>query len=87
MAFGAGEQDRHSRRIRLPGDGGIRPTSCPAREQFFELAGTLTVEVEFIVTDEESKQLLAAKVRLFYAHIPAHFNVICPDCDDPPAPG
>ena len=26
---------------------------------FFELAGTLTVEVEFIVTDEEAQQLLA----------------------------
>jgi hypothetical protein len=36
-----------------------------------ELAGTVTVEVEFIVTDEESKRLLAvieaAKIRLFYA--------------------
>jgi len=35
---------------------------------FFELAGTLTVEVEFIVTDAESKQLLEiiekAQVRL-----------------------
>lgn len=56
---------------------------------FFELAGTLTVEVEFIVTEEESKKLLgiveAAKVRLFYAQIPARFNVICPDGKDPPA--
>lgn len=56
---------------------------------FFELAGTLTVEVEFIVTDEESKRLLAiieaAKIRLFYAQIPARLDVICPDCEDPPA--
>src|SRR5215467_8702623 len=56
---------------------------------FFELAGSLTVEVEFIVTDEESKKLVAiveaAKVRLFYAQVPAHFGVICPDCDDPAA--
>ena len=56
---------------------------------FFELAGTLTVEVEFIVTEEESKKLLgiveAAKMRLFYAQIPARFNVICPDGKDPPA--
>ena len=47
---------------------------------FFELAGTLTVEVEFIVTDAESKQLLdiidRAKVRLFYAHTPASFGVL-----------
>jgi uncharacterized protein len=55
---------------------------------FFELAGTLTVEVEFIVTDEESKKLLAiieaAKIRLFYARIPAQFAVICPDREDSP---
>jgi len=57
---------------------------------FFELAGTLTVEVEFIVTDAESKQLLEiiekAQVRLFYARIPASFGVICPDASDPGAP-
>jgi PII-like signaling protein len=56
--------------------------------RFFELAGTLTVEVEFIVTDEEVRKLLELlqrdKVRLFYAHIPAHFGVINPDAKDPP---
>lgn len=58
---------------------------------FFELAGTLTVEVEFIVTDEEAQQLLARlhseKIRLFYAHIPARFGVINPDAADPPVVG
>jgi PII-like signaling protein len=58
---------------------------------FFELAGTLTVEVEFIVTDEEARRLLellhAEKVRLFYAHIPARFGVINPDAADPPVVG
>jgi PII-like signaling protein len=53
---------------------------------FFELAGTLTVEVEFIVTDEEAERLLALiqkeKIRLFYAHIPATFGVINPDSND-----
>jgi uncharacterized protein len=53
---------------------------------FFELAGTLTVEVEFIVTEEESRQLLEVlareKVRLFYAQIPASFGVINPDAGD-----
>ena len=56
---------------------------------FFELAGTLTVEVEFIVTDEEAKRLLARvrteKIRLFYASVPALFGVINPDSADPPA--
>jgi PII-like signaling protein len=54
---------------------------------FFELAGTLTVEVEFIVTEEEASKLLELihkeKVRLFYARIPAHFGVVNPDRKDP----
>ena len=56
---------------------------------FFELAGTLTVEVEFIVTKDEARNLLdlihKEKVRLFYAQIPAQFGVINPDLKDPPA--
>ena len=53
---------------------------------FFELAGTLTVEVEFLVTEEEARQLLelvrAAGIRLFYACVPARFGVINPDAAD-----
>ena len=49
-------------------------------DHFFELAGSLTVEVEFIVTDEEAERLLERvrqeKVRVFYAHIPARFGVL-----------
>jgi PII-like signaling protein len=48
--------------------------------KFFELAGDLTVEVEFIVTDEEAAKLVAAvaaaRVRLFYARVPAEFGII-----------
>ncbi|HEX4648894.1 MAG TPA: DUF190 domain-containing protein [Steroidobacteraceae bacterium] len=55
---------------------------------FFELAGTLTVEVEFILTEEEVGKLLSLlereKVRVFYARIPALFGVINPDSGDPP---
>ncbi|MEI7431223.1 MAG: DUF190 domain-containing protein [Betaproteobacteria bacterium] len=55
---------------------------------FFELAGTTGIEVEFIVTDDEAKQLLALlhqeKIRIFYARIPAYFGVINPDLSDPP---
>ena len=55
---------------------------------FFELAGTVTVEVEFIVTEDEATKLLElihkAKVRLFYARLPAHFGVINSDLKDPP---
>ena len=54
---------------------------------FFELAGTLTVEVEFIVSDAEAQQLLqrvhAAGIRVFYACIPAIFGVINPGPGDP----
>jgi PII-like signaling protein len=48
-------------------------------ERFFELAGTVTVEVEFIVTDDEARQLLdliaREKLDVFYARVPAQFGV------------
>ena len=57
--------------------------------RFFELAGTLTVEVEFIATQEEAQKLLARlheqKLRVFYAYTPATFGVINPDASDPPS--
>jgi PII-like signaling protein len=59
--------------------------------RFFELAGTLTVEVEFIVTSEEARKLLdllhKEKVRLFYAYTPVNLGVINPDDADPPSVG
>jgi len=49
-------------------------------ERFFELAGSVTVEVEFIVTDDEARQVLDLVSRqglqLFFARMPAHFGVI-----------
>jgi PII-like signaling protein len=55
-------------------------------DRFFELGGSLIVEVEFIVTPSEKVRLLeliaAEKVRLFYAEIPARFGVLNPDRDD-----
>jgi PII-like signaling protein len=57
-------------------------------DHFFELAGTLTVEVEFLVTDDESKVLLdlvrREGMRVFFAQIPARFGVVNPDAKDPP---
>lgn len=51
-------------------------------DHFFELASSLTVEVEFIVTDDEAEQLLTLlqqeNLRVFYARIPAQFGVINP---------
>ncbi len=48
--------------------------------KFFELAGDLTVEVEFIATDEEAAKLIQAvqstNVRVFYARVPAEFGIV-----------
>lgn len=48
--------------------------------KFFELAGDLTVEVEFMVTEDEAAKLLdivrATKLRVFYACVPAEFGII-----------
>lgn len=48
--------------------------------RFFELAGSQAVEVEFIVTDDEAKQLiellLREKVTVFYALVPARFGLL-----------
>jgi PII-like signaling protein len=55
-------------------------------EHFFELAGSLTVEVEFIVNDDEAKRLLELiekeGVRVFYARIPAQMGVLNPGAED-----
>lgn len=59
-------------------------------DRFFELGGSLIVEVEFVVTREEKAKLLelvaAEGVRLFYADIPAQFGVLNPDRADPVEP-
>jgi PII-like signaling protein len=55
-------------------------------DHFFELAGSLTVEVEFIVTNGEADRLLdlvqRENVRVFYARIPAQFGILNPDAED-----
>ncbi|MGA8147530.1 MAG: DUF190 domain-containing protein [Gallionellaceae bacterium] len=57
-------------------------------DHFFELAGTLTVEIEFIATEDEAQKLLdlihQEQIRIFYAFIPARFGVINPDQEDTP---
>jgi PII-like signaling protein len=57
-------------------------------QAFFELAGSLTVEVEFIVTEAEAGELLerlrVAGLRIFFARMPAHFGVVNPDAEDEP---
>src|SRR5436853_4334183 len=47
-------------------------------QHFFELAGDLTLEVEFLLSEDEANMLLAIlarqKVRIFYAKAPAEFG-------------
>jgi len=49
-------------------------------QHFFELAGDLTVEVEFLLSSEEAERLLdllkQEQVRVFYAKVPAEFGTI-----------
>ena len=49
-------------------------------DRFFELQGSLTVEVEFVATEADARQLIhlvsQEKVRAVYAMIPATFGVI-----------
>ena len=48
-------------------------------QHFFELAGDLTVTVEFLLDDDAAQRLLdlieREKVRVFYAKMPAQFGV------------
>lgn len=51
------------------------------REQhFIESTGSFTVQVDFIVTEEEAQRFFelirAEKVRVFYARIPAQFGTL-----------
>lgn len=49
-------------------------------QHFFELAGDLTVEVEFLLGEQEAERLLAVlraeKVHIFYAKVSAEFGAI-----------
>jgi len=57
--------------------------------KFVELAGSLAVEVEFIVTDAEAQQLLAMihreKMPFFYTYMRAHFGVVSAQESEPPS--
>ncbi|MQM30250.1 MAG: hypothetical protein CRU78_06790 [Candidatus Accumulibacter phosphatis] len=68
--------------------GGFGRSHAVHEGSFFELAGTTSIEVEFVVTGDEEQRLFAlirqAQVRVFYVRIPAQFGVINPDAKDPP---
>jgi PII-like signaling protein len=49
-------------------------------EHFFELAADTTVEIEFVVTEDQAAKLLdlihRERVSVFYARVPAEFGAI-----------
>src|SRR5207249_4012212 len=49
-------------------------------EHFFELAANMTVEVEFVVNEDEAEAMLALlkkeHISIFYARVPAEFGAI-----------
>jgi len=49
-------------------------------EHFFELAGDLTVEIDFAVSDDEAQRLLerirAETIGIFYVRLPIEYGVI-----------
>jgi PII-like signaling protein len=51
--------------------------------RFFELAGDLTIAIEFIVSDAEADRIVeavrAARMHVFYARSPVEFDVIEPE--------
>jgi PII-like signaling protein len=55
-------------------------------QHFYELAGELTMQIDFVVTEEEAQSLIdlvqREKIRLFYLKVPAEFGVINPDASD-----
>ena len=52
-------------------------------EHFFELAGDLTVEIDFAVEEDEAQRLLdrirAERISIFYVRLPIEFDVVSGD--------
>jgi PII-like signaling protein len=76
----------HAKRVGIHGGSAFRSIAGFGRhgvlheEHFFELAGDLTVEIEFAVTDEEADRLLefirSERISIFYVRVPIEFGAI-----------
>lgn len=74
-----------AKKLGIPGGSAFRAVAGFGRhgvlheEGFFELAGNLPVQLEFIVNDAQAKQLLAmikaAGLNLVYARMPVEFGL------------
>ena len=77
---------QHAKRMGVHGGSAFRAIEGFGRHgvlhaaHFFELAGEMTIEVEFILTDETADRLLESlrqeSVNLVYARTPAEFGVV-----------
>ena len=76
----------HAKKLGIHGGSAFRAIAGFGRhgvlheEHFFELAGDMTVEIDFAVTDAEADQLLGfirqQNIRVFYARIPIEYGVV-----------
>ena len=76
----------HAKKLGIHGGSAFRAIAGFGRhgvlheEHFFELAGDMTVAIDFAVTDVEADQLLALvreeNVRVFYARIPIEYGIV-----------
>ncbi|HEY3177941.1 MAG TPA: DUF190 domain-containing protein [Casimicrobiaceae bacterium] len=76
----------HAKKLGIHGGSAFRAIAGFGRhgvlheEHFFELAGDMTVEIDFAVTDAEADQLLGLirqeNIRVFYARIPIEYGVV-----------
>jgi PII-like signaling protein len=57
-------------------------------QHFFELAGDLTMQLDFLVSEEEAQRLLDGvrkeRIRVFSMRVPVEFGVLNPGCLDTP---
>jgi PII-like signaling protein len=77
---------QHAKRLGVHGGSAFRAIEGFGRhgvlhaQHFFELAGEMTVEVEFILTDEMADRLLESlrteSLSLVYARCPAEFGIV-----------
>jgi PII-like signaling protein len=75
-----------AKKLGVPGGSAFRAVAGYGRhgvlheEHFFELAGDLTVEVEFMVTDEQAQKLLdlvkREGIHIFYGKVAAEFELL-----------
>jgi len=86
VTSGSQEKIEQAKKIGIRGGSAFRAIAGFGRhgilheEHFFDLAADLTIEVEFVVSDEQAEQLFELlrkeRVSIFYVRVPAEFGAI-----------